>query len=293
MNPRMAPGWNVRSLAACSPLLWLLAAAGCGGTEEHVRGHRIDLLRPFGGELVAETRRIDFGPLEPASTALLDEGWSYREEGAWDGKAMDWVWAAAPRVSLRFYRFRRGPITMRLRLSSVPGARGGTLRPRVNGEALPEIQLQREWSEHDVPIPERLVRAGRNELELDLAGVEPVTSRQLRVGFDRIDFVADVEPAAADPPTVDHGDPLRVRALQALKYTVRVPADATLRVRYDARLSSGACSPELGVFTEGIEPASRTAVIRKAPNGTRLSHEEEISLRTLGGRVVDIYVANS
>lgn len=290
----MVPDFNVRRLPDRFLVLLLIAGADCGRSGEQARGHRIDLLGTPGGELVAETRRIDFGPLEPASTTLLGEGWSFREEGRWHGETMDWVWAAAPRVSLRFYRFRRGPITMRLRLMAAPGARAGAIRPLLNGEALSEIELRSEWSEHDVLIPERLVRAGRNELELDLAGIEPVTSRRLRVAFDRIDFLSGAEAGAAEPPAFGADlDSPRVPPLSALKYTVRVPEDATLHVRYEVGPSSGACPPLLGFLTDGTEPDSRIALAREAPKGERSSLEEKIPLETVGGRIVDILVANS
>ncbi|MGH9334019.1 MAG: sulfatase family protein, partial [Vicinamibacteria bacterium] len=240
-----------------------------------------------------ETRRIDFGPLEPASTILLDEGWSYREEGAWDGKATDWTWAAARRVSLRFLRFRRGPITMRLRVRSVPGSRAGPIRPFVNGEALPEIRLREEWSEAEVRIPERLVIVGTNEVAIDLAEIEPVTSRGLQVGFDRIDFLGDLERDAAEPPLPVDVDPRSVPPLSALKYTLRVPEDAKLAIDYRLHPSSGECPPRLAIFTEGTEPTDRIAVTPDASKASRSHREEEVSLRPVGGRVVDLYVANS
>lgn len=224
--------------AAWPALLLVLAVPGCG--------RRTTPSNPavtFDAELVDSDpgsfhQRFDGS----AGKVTLGTGWYGIEQvektGPWSG----FSWAARSAHVYFGVPFSHDvDLVARLAPFTYPKAPPQTLTPILNGTSLPVVTLAGDWQELRVPLPESLLRAPLNDLQLTFAYsaapsrvVGPGDPRELAAAVGDLSVVPRGRPASAPESRLNGEGASREVMLQGEGVAIPLPAGLRYRLRIGA-----------------------------------------------------------
>ena len=218
----------------------------------------------------SQTGNIDFGT--PDSRDSLMSGWSVDELWAGD-TSFSFVWGIGDGSELRFDRFSRGDLRLRLRCRPLVGSGGPAtraIRVVVNEMGVTEVELQPDgFRTYEVMIPSEYLSVGENKIAFQYGSVPLEASRpygekrDLRVAWDWLKVDSNES----------HGAPLPADGMadDALMLPLKIKTDFFVELRPGSRIQwsaanawdgASASSMELHIEVETDDGDRNTFVIR-------------------------------
>lgn len=284
-SPR--PKYGMRSPAISLVLLLALPSRGALGDEWIRLAEHADA-----AERVANPSTLVLAQSEP----LLRSGWSVAEP--WPGQAHRAIWADAPETILEVPLARPRPLRVTLHVTPLNCAEcpGQTARVTVNGTEVASLELPPgDFRDVSFDVPAAAWRYRDNEIAMTWGRLvsprehDPGSrdARRLAASLTTVRF--DPAPGHAPALPTQEGSALLVPGDEALAFTLRIPADGTVRlsgrVARDVRSSIGAAGiARISVRTDGTE--ERELAVRSLSGLTTSPRSLDVELPELAGEIV-------
>ncbi|MFQ5743186.1 MAG: sulfatase [Acidobacteriota bacterium] len=235
------------------------------------------------------------------SGTLLTDNWATPAEQDTKG-----LWVQDRRARFRFASAARGTATLELECQpfSPPGAPRQVLSVKLNGNQLSLTTLHRGWGSYELPLPQKHLRSGWNEVELEFRQAlrphdfnpQNPDRRTLAARFRKI----RVRSPSARPPwpqrpaeivaTTDAGDrpTIEMPADSFLEIVVRPRAGTRLVGAVDAIFADADEAGELRATLEAVETSGKAQVLFKTAfrSGSRRERTSDIDLSPWAGHLL-------
>jgi len=262
---------SICSLLATGALSVVVLLGGCAGDSADHR-QQVEYFDFSAAHAAAthwsQTEDIDFGT--PDARESLISGWSVDE--LWGGDTT-FVWGIGEGSELRFDRFSRGDLRLRLHCRPLVGSGGPltrAIRVAINGIGISEVELQPgTFRTYEVLIPSESLSLGENRIvfQYDSASSERKRphgeKRDLRVAWDWMRFDSNESEHIPLPADGNAEDVLMLRLKTRTDFFVELRPGS--RIEWAAaRAWNGASKSdmELHIEVETDDADKRTFVIR-------------------------------